>query len=131
MNQPRGGIRQHDTHRTLVSRPEHRKPHSGLELDTIIVPASRPAATLDHAITLARALHCRLLILCSHRAVPAEVGQLLAARSFDDAIVINLPDGYSHELLQFTALASIKGTLPKACGTFVTDLSAKRKYASI
>lgn len=131
MNHPREDIRQHGTHRTLVNRPEYRKPHSGLKLDTIIVPASRPAANLDHAITLARALHCRLLILCSHRAVPAEVEHLLAARSFDDAIVIGLPAGYSHELLQFTALASIKGALPKACGAFVTDLSTKRNVGLI
>lgn len=131
MNYLREGVRQHDTHRNLVSRPEHRKPHSGLKLDTIIVPASRPATNLDHAITLARALHCRLLILCSHRAVPAEVEQLLAARSFDDAIVIGLPRGYSHELLRFTALASIKGVLPKECGTFVTDLSTKRNVGLI
>ena len=34
--------------------------------------------------------------------------QLLAERSFDDAIVVNLPDDYRHELLDFRALASIK-----------------------
>ena len=51
---------------------------------------------------------------------------MLAERSFDDAIVISLPDDYRHELLDFRALASIKGDLPAACSYYATDLSTKR-----
>ena len=97
-----------------------------LTLDAIIVPASRPARNLEQAITLARAPHCALLILCSHQVEADEVHQLLAERSFDRAIVVDLPDDYQHELLEFRALASIKDDLPAACSYYVTDLSTKR-----
>lgn len=100
-------------------------------LDAIIVPSSRPAQNLEQAITLARAARCTLLILSSRRATPAEVQQLLAQRSFSDAIVVSLPDGYRHELLDFRALASIKDDLPAACSYRVTDLSTKRNVGLI
>ena len=51
---------------------------------------------------------------------------MLAERSFTQAIVIDLPDGYRHELLDFPALTSLKGELPEACASYVTDLSMKR-----
>ena len=56
---------------------------------------------------------------------------MLAQRSFSDAIVVNLPDGYRHELLDFRALASIKDDLPTACSYRVTDLSTKRNVGLI
>lgn len=119
-------IRQHDTHRKLVSQTEHWEPGGRLTLDAVIVPASRPARHLEQAITLARAARCALVILCSREVIPGEVHQLLAERSFDSAIVINLPDDYQHKLLDFRALASIKSDLPRACSYYVTDLSTKR-----
>ena len=124
-------IRQLDTHRKLVSRGVRRESGARLTLDAIIVPASRPAQYLDQAITLARAAQCALLILSSHRAAHAAVQQLLAERSFNDAIVVNLPDNYRHELLDFRALASIKDDLPVACSYYVTDLSTKRNVGLI
>jgi hypothetical protein len=102
-----------------------------LTLDAIVVPASRPAGHLEQAITLARAAHCALLILCSRHAVPGEVRRLLAERSFSHAIVADLPDGYRHELLDFRALASVSDDLPAACSYYVTDLSAKRNLGLI
>ena len=60
-----------------------------------------------------------------------EVHELLAERSFNDAIVVDLPDGYRHELLDFRALASIKDDLPEACSYYVTDLSTKRNVGLI
>lgn len=119
-------IRQNDTHRKLVSNSEQRKLDPRLTLDAVIVPASRSAGNLEQAITLARAAHSALVILCSHQMVPAEVHQLLAKRSFDDAIVVGLPKNYHHELLEFPALASIRDDLPAVCSYYVTDLSAKR-----
>ena len=61
----------------------------------------------------------------------AEVKQFLAARSFTKAIVIDLPRGYSHELLYFPALLSLKDELPQACGSYVTDLSMKRNVGLV
>jgi hypothetical protein len=124
-------IRQLDSHRKLVSQTEQRESDTRLALDAIIVPASRPARNLEQAITMARAIQCRLLILCSHQVEPAKVHQLLAERSFNDAIVVKLPDGYRHELLDFRALAWIKDDLPRACSYYVTDLSTKRNVALI
>ena len=119
-------IRQLDSHRNLVSQAEQGELDTGLTLDAIVVPASRPANNLEQAITLARAMGCTLLILCSHRVQPADVRQLLRRRSFDDAIVVNLPDNYRHELLEFSALDSVKDRLPDACSLYATDLSTKR-----
>src|ERR1017187_7601809 len=131
MSRRAASIRQLGTHRKLVSRTEQRELETRLTLDAIIVPASRPARNLEQAITLARAMNCALLILCSHQVKPHEVHQLLAERTFSGAIVVDLPDGYRHELLDFRALASIKDELPDACSWYVTDLSAKRNVGLI
>jgi hypothetical protein len=124
-------VRQLGTHRKLVSQTEQRELNTELSLDAIIVPASRPARNLEQAITLARALRCALLVLCSHHVEPAEVHQLLAERSFNDAIVVELPYNYGHELFDFRALASIRDDLPAACSYYVTDLSMKRNLGFI
>ena len=118
-------VRQHETHRELVGRPA--RPSAADSpgiLDAIIVPASRPAVNLDHAVTLARAAGCLLVVLCSHEARPDEVEAFLAKRSFRKAIVIDLPAGYAHPLLKFST--SETGNTPAACGKYVTDLSSKR-----
>jgi hypothetical protein len=119
-------VRQLGTHRKLVRRTEQPKIDTKLTLDAIVVPASRPAKNLETAITLARAARSALVILCSHQVTPAAVHRVLAERSFDDAVVINLPESYSHELLEFDALASIKDELPVACSYYTTNLSTKR-----
>jgi hypothetical protein len=118
-------VRQHDTHSELVGRlPRPTGADYGRELDAIIVPASRPVVNLDHAVTLARAADCFLVVLCSHEARPNEVEKFLAKRSFRKGIVIDLPSGYAHPLLEFAT--SETGNLPAACGKYVTDLSSKR-----
>ena len=119
-------IRQLGTHCKLVSQTEQLALDATLALDAIIVPASRPARNLEQAITLARAADCPLLILCSHKLEPTKVHQLLGERSFKGAIVVKLPKDYRHELLEFRALESIRGDLPKACSSCETDLSTKR-----
>ncbi len=127
MSPPAEDIRQHDTHTALVGQTGPQDvPLAKLDLDAIIVPAARPALNLDHAVTLARAAECSLLILCSRQVRPAEVEQMLAERSFKRAVIIDLPDGYRHELLDFPALTSLKSELPEACASYVTDLSTKR-----
>ena len=127
MHQRPGGIRQHDTHKALVGQAKTRDiPCTDQALDAIIVPAARPALNLEHAVTLAKAANCSLLILCSRQVRPADVAQMLTERSFKQAIIIDLPDGYRHELLDFPALTALKGELPEACASYVTDLSTKR-----
>jgi hypothetical protein len=102
-----------------------------LGLDAIIVPGTRPAAYLDHAVTLARAAKCSLVILCSHYLDGREVKEYLDARSFSGAIVIQLPAGYAHPLFDFRGLLAIKDQLPPACGSHVTDLSMKRNVGLV
>jgi hypothetical protein len=127
-----GVVRQHGTHSTLTPHtdPQH-GPLRPLNLDAIIVPASRPAEHLDHAVTLARAADCWLLILCSKQLRSADARKFLAARSFHKAIVVDVPPGYRHELLDFPRLLSLKAELPEACGSYVTDLSMKRNVGLV
>jgi hypothetical protein len=121
------GIRQHDTHKTLAPMAGLRDtPFASLGLDAIVVPASRPAAHLDHAVTLARAAGCWLLIVCSGRLDSTEAVKFLAARSYHKAVAIDLPRDYSHKLICFPELAAVSSELPKACGLYTTDLSMKR-----
>ncbi len=132
MNSLAERIRQHDTHSALTGRAMLQDaPVTQLDLDAIVVPASRPAAHLDHAVTLARAAGCWLLILCSGRLRSSEARRFLAARSFRKAIVIDLPRGYSHDLLRFPELLSIRNELPLACGFYTTDLSMKRNLGLV
>jgi glycosyltransferase involved in cell wall biosynthesis len=95
-------------------------------LDAIIVPASRPAVNLDHAITLARKLRCRLVVLCSLSARAREVNELLALRNFNRAIVVDLPDGYVPPKLDLTTSTRVSLDLPDNCVNPNGDLSVKR-----
>jgi hypothetical protein len=119
-------IHQFGTHHELVRQTEQQALGTTLALDAIIVPASRPAENLEQSITLARAIGCTLLILCSYKVKSAGVHRLLTRQSFGDAIVVDLPKNYRHELLDFRALATIKADLPPACSWYATDLSTKR-----
>ena len=123
-----GRVRQHNTHEELVGQAKSPvAPSSGRILDAIIVPASRPALHLDHAITLARSAQCRLVVLCSRQTRSADVNQLLESRSFAEAVVIDLPPGYGHRWLDFaTSRPEEIGRLPEPCATRDTDLSTKR-----
>ena len=95
-------------------------------LDAIVIPASRPAVNLDHAITLARKLRCQLVVLCSLSARADEVNELLALRNFTQAIVVDLPDGYVLPKLDFATSIRASLALPDSCVNPNGDLSAKR-----
>ncbi len=127
------GIRQHDTHEELVGQADSPvAPLPSRALDAIIVPASRTAEHLEHAVTLAHAASCRLVVLCSRQARADEVSQLLAARSFTDGAVIDLPPGYGHRWLEFATSNPQKiGQLPEACAARDSDLSIKRNLGLI
>jgi len=133
MNQDEAGIRQHGTHRDLEGRGElEGKPRADAPgLDAIIVPGARPAEYLDHAVTLARAAQCSLVVLCSQNLRGKDVKEYLVARSFSDAIVIDLPPGYSHRLFHFPGLLRMKDQLPAACRNRATDLSMKRNIGLV
>ena len=86
------GVHQHSTHEELVGHSEPPVPQSpDRTLDAIIVPASRSADNLDHAVGLAVAAQCRLVVLCSREAHTHDVSQRLAAQSFTSSVVIDLP----------------------------------------
>ena len=114
---------QFSTHLGLLANTTARVEAS---LDAIVVPASRPAVNLDHAITLARKLSCQLVVLCSLNARASEVNELLALRNFTRAIVVDLPDGYVLPKLDLATSTPTGLGLP---GRFVNpngDLSVKR-----
>jgi hypothetical protein len=120
-------VRQYFTHTELVGQAAPPAASPGTPtLDAIIVPASRPADNLGRAITLARAADCQLILLCSRQTRAGDVSQLLATRSFDQATVIDLPDGYRHDLFDFSTSSWAEMCLPEPCATRGTDLSAKR-----
>ena len=70
-------------------------------------------------------------MLCSHDLHGREVKDYLEARSFSEAIVIDLPLGYSHPLFSFRRLLNVKDHMPPACGHHVTDLSMKRNIGLV
>jgi hypothetical protein len=117
-------VRQHATHAPLLGyrAPDAAAPQGPPGLDAIIVPASRQARNLEHAITLTRAVGCRLVILCSRGARATEVHALLHARSFSDATVIEIPDSYEHRFFKFETTDWIKKQFPVRD----SDLSMKR-----
>ena len=126
-------IRQHATHEQLIGHAKH-DPAAADDcpaLDAIVVPASRPAHNLDHAITLARAAKSHLVILCSHATRPAEVYKLLNERSFSAATVIEIPAGYSHEFFEFETGNWMREKLPPVCAVRDSDLSVKRNVGLV
>jgi len=96
---PSSRARQYHTHRQLLTRTRAKLGEGSL--DAIIVPASRPAANLDHAVTLARALGCWLVVLCSLKARAVEVNELLALRNFRRGVVVDIDENYQHPRLDF------------------------------
>jgi len=115
--------RQFPTHLQLLTRTSSRLRTS---LDAIIVPASRPAVNLDHAVTLARAVNCQLVVLCSLRAQAAEVNELLALRNFTQAVTVDLPEGYTLPKLDFATSRPSSLGFPDSCVNPNGDLSTKR-----
>jgi hypothetical protein len=71
----------HGSHRRLL-RTISAAEVLGARIDAILVPAARPAESLDNAMALARDLCCGVVALCSH-----EVNAAQAAAGGDDAKV--------------------------------------------
>jgi glycosyltransferase involved in cell wall biosynthesis len=121
--QPSRDAPQYQTHLQLLTRISARRQAS---LDAIIVPASRPATNLDQAVTLARGLNCHLVVLCSLKAQAAEVNELLDLRGFTQAVVVDLPEGYTLPKLDLATSKPPSLGLPDRCVNPNGDLSTKR-----
>lgn len=130
MTQDRGpAIGQHASHTQLIGLgdPDPTGCEESPALDAIVVPASRPAHNLEQAITLARAIGCHLIILCSRDADPTAVDKLLTVRSFTDATVIDIPPRYRHAYFEFETTKWAKERFP----TRNSDLSMKRNVGLV
>ncbi len=121
---PSPRAQQYHTHRQLLAVTRARLGEGAL--DAIIVPASRPAVNLDHAVTLARALGCWLVVLCSLKARAQEVNELLALRNFSGGIVIDVAENYKHPKLEFVTSRRDELDLSWKHVSPNGDLSAKR-----
>jgi hypothetical protein len=119
-------IRQHGTHRQLAGRMLPALSRHWTALDAIIVPASRPAPNLDHAVILAQAMSSWLVVFCSRQARAEEASALAVARQFHRALAMDLPPDYGHKLLNFASSGVTRGELPTVCENPNGDLSTKR-----
>jgi hypothetical protein len=122
-------IRHYESHSGLVRRPPLTPSAADKSpaLNAIVVPAARPAYNLEVAITLARAMSCHLVILCSREAGPVDVLDVLAARSFSDATIVEIASGYKHAFFEFETTDWIKKEFPDRD----SDLSIKRNVGLV
>jgi hypothetical protein len=96
-------IRQYETHRQLAGRARPANWRIGrVDLDAIIVPASRAADNLQTAVALAQAARCWLVVLCSRETRAADVYQLFTDKGFTKGVAVDLSADYRHPLLDFS-----------------------------
>jgi hypothetical protein len=125
-----GGHRvlQYSTHAELIE-PSYPAPQAvGTGLNAIIVPASRPAKSLQTAAELANATGARLVVLCSFRAHAGEVRALLAEHQLLDPVIVEIPqmcDGWILRNFETTRWVQ-HGRGNSVCGARNSDLSMKR-----
>lgn len=119
-------IQQYETHRQLIGRVRSAAGRVRTNLDAVIVPASRQASNLDHAVTLARAAACELVVFCSRETQVADVLRLLAERCFDRGSVIQLPTRFEHPALRFVSSDLSRSDMTGMCVSPNGDLSTKR-----
>jgi hypothetical protein len=101
-------------------------------LDAIIVPASRPADNLESAIDAAKAIGCRLVVLCSFRTNPADLQKLLDDKNLTNATVVKVPEEYKHSLFDFeTTRWAREGDGKPVCAVRKNDLSIKRNIGLV
>ena len=120
-------LRQYETHRQLVGRARPGNRRAGrTDLDAIIVPASRTADNLGHAVSLAQAAECWLVVLCSRETRAADVYQLFTDKRFRKGIAVDISPGYRHPLLTFTSSDLARNDGSPTCVNPNGDLSTKR-----
>jgi hypothetical protein len=120
-------IRQYETHRQLAGRARPANWRVGrVDLDAIIVPASRTADNLQTAVALARAAQCWLVVLCSRDARAAEVQQLFTDQQFRKGVAVDIPADYRHPWLAFISSGLARDDESPLCVNPNGDLSTKR-----
>lgn len=119
--------RQYETHRQFVGRARPGNWRAGrTDLDAIIVPASRTADNLEHAVALAQAALCWLVVLCSRETRATEVAQLFSDKGFKRGIAIDISADYRHPLLTFRSSDLARDSESPVCVNPNGDLSTKR-----
>jgi hypothetical protein len=120
-------VRQYETHRQFVGRVRPGSWRVGrTDLDAIIVPAARTADNLEHAVSLAQAAECWLVVLCSGEARAAEIGQLFTDKRFTKGAAVDISSDYRHPLLAFVSSDMARYGQSPICINPNGDLSMKR-----
>jgi hypothetical protein len=127
---------QHATHAELIepALPSVAARHADGGPGAIIVPAARGADNLESVIKLAIDADCHLVVLCSREAEPSSVNLLLRECGIrgDEATVVNVPAGYSHDLFRFETTRWVRnapGYQTRAARDH--DLSVKRNIGLV
>lgn len=96
-------------------------------LDALVVPASRPAESLETAIEVAKETDAELVVLCSFKTDPAKVQVLFDEKSIAKATVVGVPPDYDHWRFNFaTTRWAREGAGKNVCAVRNSDLSSKR-----
>lgn len=95
-------------------------------LDAIIVPASRPAGSLQRTIELSAFLGVLLVVLCSKRTRFQDISDRVSKTPGARALVIEIPPDWTHPGIPTRTSAS---AFKKANARRNSDLSAKRNLA--
>lgn len=112
--------------RTVIGSEPARASVRPAALDAIVVPTARSCVYLDHAIELADAARCYLIVLCSGRASAHEAARRAGTVGVQ-ATTLDIPPGYGHRLLSFAT-----NTFPEALYSRRTnDLFVKRNIALV
>jgi len=121
-------VRQHETHRQLVgrARPGGWGGAGRLDLDAIIVPTARTSGHLEHAVSLAQAAGCWLIVLCSRETRAGEVSRLFTDKRFGKGMAVDIPAGYRHPWLAFRSSDLARDSESQVCMNPNGDLSTKR-----
>jgi hypothetical protein len=120
-------IRQYETHSQLAGRARPGNWRVGrADLDAIIVPASRTADNLQHAVSLAQAAQCWLVVLCSRESRATDVYQLFTDTRFRKGVAVDISADYHHPWLAFISSDLARNDESPACVNPNGDLSTKR-----
>jgi hypothetical protein len=120
-------IRQYETHRQFAGRARPGSWRFGrADLDAIIVPASRTADNLQHAVSLAQVAECWLVVLCSRETRATDVGQLFSDMRFRKGVAVDVSRDYCHPLLTFVSSGLARGRKLPVSVNPNGDLSTKR-----
>jgi hypothetical protein len=114
------------SHRSLsvdLSGHDVRAARSYRSLDAIVVPTIRPADQIRHAIEIAAAAGCQLVVLASRAARVSEIADTVAVTDRSDAIIVDIPDDYEHP---YVTHAATRAAVARIDAGRNSDLSIKR-----